>query len=200
MKTPQASKVAIGLRFLTVFIIVCVTVRSGFAATETTGPSWRPTYDAIMMCLNFLILAVILVKVGKKPLKNFFNSQRTTISEEIERLTEQKEKTRAELNEVEKLVAAGDEHIQTITKRLAQEGEAIKAKIIENAREQSEYMLAAAKKNINNQFLEARKAFRAELIELAINSATEKLTKEIGRNDHEKLVNQFLFDLAEPRY
>lgn len=199
MKTPQASKMTIGIFLLTVFCLVCVTVQTGFAAAEATGTSWRPTYDAIMMCVNFLILAFIIVKLGKNPLKNFFSSQRESISEEIDRLTREKEETQAALLDVERLVTAGDEHIQAIKKRLAEEGETIKNKIIENARQQSEYMLAAARKNIDNQFLEARKAFRAELIELAINSASEKLAGKIGSKDHEKLVNQFLFDLAETR-
>ena len=177
--------------------LIFMAARSAFAGEEAAGQNWRPTYDAIMMCVNFLILAFILVKLGKTPLKNFINSQRESISEEIERLTRQKEKTQAELYDVETLVTAGDEHIQAITKRLAEEGETIKNKIIENARQQSEYMLAAARKNIDNQFLEARKAFRAELIELAITSASKKLPEEIGSNDHEKLVNQFLLNLAQ---
>ncbi len=182
---------------ITALGLVCFTVQSAFAGNEGAGQSWRPTYDLIMMCVNFVILVLILVKLLKNPVKNFFTSQRETISEEINQLTQKKEATETELRRVEELVVAGDAHIQAIKTRLAEEGEKIKEKIIENAREQSEYMLEAAKKNINNQFIEARKAFRTELIELAINSASEKLVSEIGRNDHEKLVNQFLYDLAE---
>ena len=117
--------------------------------------------------------------------------------EKINRLEQEKEKTEAELHEVEKQVAAGDAHVQTIRKRLAEDGQAIKEKIIEHARAQSEFMLAGARKNINNQFLEARKSFQAELIEMAMSAASDKLVNEINDKDHEKLVNQFLYDLAE---
>ena len=181
---------------LTVFCLIFTAVES-MAGTEGPGQSWRPTYDNIMMCINFVILVLVLVKLLKNPVKNFFTNQRETISEEINRLTQQKQETETELRKVEDMVVDGDAHIQAIKTRLAEEGEAVKGKIIENARQQSEYMLEAAKKNINNQFLEARKAFRTELIELAVNSASEKLVGEIGSNDHEKLVNQFLYDLAE---
>lgn len=181
----------------TTFCLAFLISQPLFAGAEGAGRNWRPTYDAVMMCVNFVILVLILVKLLKNPIKNFFQSQRDSISQEIEHLTHQKEKTRAELDEVQKRVTAGDAHIQEVRKRLVEEGESIKEKIIENARQQSEYMLAAAQKNISNQFLEARKAFRTELIELAVSSASDKLVNEIENNDHKKLVNQFLYDLAE---
>jgi F-type H+-transporting ATPase subunit b len=197
METPQPLKNMLGLTIIVFFCVLCVTGPPAFANPDESGSGWRPTYDAIMMCVNFVILVLILVKLLKNPVSDFFKNQRQSITDEIDQLTQQKEKTEAELNEVEKLVAAGDAHIKVIRKKLAEDGEAIKAKIIENARQQSAYMLAAAKKNITNQFIEARQAFQAELIDLAMSSASEKLVNEIDNNDHETLVNQFLYDLEE---
>ena len=156
-------------------------------------------YDRIMLCVNFLILVFILVKLLKNPLKNFFKSQRQTIIDEIDRLEKEKAATEAALLEVENRVTAGDAQVQAIRKRLASEGETIKQKIIENAKQQSEYMLAAARKNINNHFLEAKKTFQAELIDMAINEASGKLSSAIDIKDHQRLINQFLSDLAVTR-
>lgn len=197
MKKPQLLKKTVWFTALTIFCVLCLTGQAALANPDESGGGWRPTYDSIMLCVNFAILAFIIVKFGKNPIKNFFSKQRQAIADEIDQLKQEKEKTEAALNDVEKLVTAGDAHIQTIRTRLAQDGLAIKEKIIETARQQSEYMLAAARKNINNQFLEARKAFQAELIDMAMAAASEKLTNEIDSNDHEKLVNQFLYDLTE---
>ncbi len=199
MKSSQLFRHIARVGIIGVYCLVCWDVLPALAAGEETGAGWRPTYDAVMMCINFIILVLILYKLLKNPLKNFFNDQRQAITDEISQLEQQKKKTEAELNEVEAQVTAGDARINTIKQKLAEDGETLKTKIIENAREQSEYMLAAAKKNINNQFHEARKAFRAELIELAMSSAEKKLTKEIDQTDHNKLVDEFLYDLAGNR-
>ena len=179
--------------------VLCLDGQLVFAAGEEAGGGWRPMYDRIMLCVNFLILVFILVKFLKNPLKNFFKNQRQTIIDEIDRLEKEKAATESALLDMENRVTAGDAQVQAIRKRLASEGETIKQKIIENAKQQSEYMMAAARKNINNHFLEAKKTFQAELIDLAINEASGKLSSAIDTKDHQRLINQFLSDLAVTR-
>ncbi len=199
MKKPQFLKNLTPLIIIVALCALCVTGQPAFAAQDESGGGWRPVYDAVMLCVNFAILVFILIKLLKNPLKEFFKTRRETIADEIGQLEQEKKKTEASLAEVEKLVAAGDAHIRTIKKKLEEEGERIKEKIIENSRQESEYMLTAARKKLNNQFLEARKKFQAELVEMAMSLASEKMVSQIDKNDHEKLVNQFLYDLEETR-
>lgn len=176
--------------------LICLTALPAFAGHDESGGGWRSTYDSIMLCINFGILVFIIIRLGKNPLRNFFNRQRQSIADRINDLKNTKKTTAAALEESESLVVAGDAHIQTIRKKLAEEGDAIKQKIIDQAKQQSEFMLANARRKMDTHFFEARKAFQAELVDMAMGVAAERLPREVDKNDQEKLVNQFLYDLA----
>ena len=51
------------------------------AAEETT--SWRSVFDLVMRWLNFGIIAFVLVKYSKTPIKNFLLSRREEVALEI---------------------------------------------------------------------------------------------------------------------
>ena len=54
-------------------------------AAEETGGGWRETYDMVLRWINFVILAVIIVKYARKPLKDFIFGQRKNLIRELER-------------------------------------------------------------------------------------------------------------------
>ena len=82
--------------------LICIHFLGGEAfATEPAG-NWRSIYDLILRWINFLILAFIIVKYGKKPLINFLQIRREETERNIKRVEEQKEKAQAEIDEIRK--------------------------------------------------------------------------------------------------
>ena len=59
-------------------------------ATETTN-DWRSTFDLVMRWVNFVIIAFVLVKFGRKPIKDFFSNRREKIDQQIKKYEQQKE-------------------------------------------------------------------------------------------------------------
>ncbi|MFP4445919.1 MAG: hypothetical protein ACLFPD_06690 [Desulfosudaceae bacterium] len=173
---------------------LCFFPAAALAAAEE-GAGWRPVYDHIMLFVNFGILVYVIVRFGKDPLRNFFHDRRTEVADEIERLTTEKEKSLAAFEDMQKRLAEGDRHLRTIKERIRSEGEKIKEKMVADARKQGEFLLEGARKKVNNQYVDARRAFRADLIEAAVNKAAERLPQEIREEDHRMLVSNFLQNL-----
>jgi len=62
--------------------LLCGLTQAVYAADD--GNSWRTTYDAVLVWVNFAIFAFILIKYARTPLKNFLHGQKADIEKHIE--------------------------------------------------------------------------------------------------------------------
>lgn len=166
---------------------------TGTAAGASEGAaSWRGTYDTIMLWVNFLILAFIIVKYGRRPLMTFLQNQKAEVSREIQDLETQKERITTQIEETFKALDESDERLKSIKDRIIRDGERKKEEIITDAQEQSRFILETSKRKIESQIVQARRAFRAELIDEAISMAMRRLPTEINEDDNRRLIEQYV--------
>lgn len=161
-----------------------------FAADITD--SWRPVFDLVMRWVNFGILAFLLIKFTRTPLRDFFQSRKKELSREIEKLENEKEKILQDINENLKALEESGVRFEKLKERIIAQGKINKQKIIEDAQQESRILLEGAKQKIENRFIEARNAFRSELIDSAIAIATDRLSKEMTSKDKKKWVDHFV--------
>ena len=176
-------------------VIVCALVAAPCAAAGETPGDWRPIYDLVMRWINFLILVFVIVKFGRAPLMNFLRSQENQIDTEIRELERTKESALEKVRETEAMLAASGERFEQLTQRILAQGERKKTAIIEGARQESRMMIADAKRKADNLFLTARERFRAELVDAAIDIATERLAVEMTDKDGQQMVQNYMASL-----
>jgi len=162
---------------------------TGFAAD---GKDWRPTYDLIMMWVNFAILVFVIVKFGKGPIMGFLRGQKETVAQEIEELEKQKESVKSRIQETEKALQESDATFEELKAKIIRQGELKKQEIIEQAHRQSEIMMENAKQKVGNQIVQAKRQFKEELIDLAVDLAEKKLALEITEEDNQRMMDQYL--------
>jgi len=175
-------------------IAVCVVLLLGSTdalAAETTD-DWRSTFDLVMRWLNFVIIAFVLVKFGRKPIKDFFSNRREEIDHQIKKYEQQKEAAEEKIQEANKVLKNSITRFENVKKRIVEDGEKRKQQIIEDARRESTILLAGARQRIENQIVEARNLIRSELIESAIALAEKRLPEEITAVDEQKLLYHFM--------
>ena len=161
-----------------------------FAAEKSS--SWRPTYDLILRWINFGIIVFVLNKYAKAPLMNFLRGQKEKLAKEIKKLEDKKENVAANIKETQKVIDVSEVRFAELKERIVQQGERKKQEIIESAQQQSKMMLKNAIRRIDSQFEQAKSAFRAELIDAAIELAMQRLPQEITDEDHDKCLDQYL--------
>ncbi|MGD2149684.1 MAG: ATP synthase F0 subunit B [Desulfobacterales bacterium] len=160
-------------------------------ASEGSG-GWRPIYDEILLWINFGIIAFVFVKYGKTPLMNFLRGQKEKVAKDIERVEQKKEEAVNRIKEIQKVLDEKDARFAIIKDRIVRQGERKKQEIVESAHQQSQMMLNDAKRRIDSQFVQAKSAFRAELIDAAIELAMQRLPLEITDEDNDKFLDQYL--------
>ncbi len=160
-------------------------------AAETTK-DWRPLFDLIMRWLNFAIIAFVLVKFGRKPIKDFLANRSEEIAYHIKKYEQQKEAAAEKVKEATKILNDSTDRFEQVKQRIIKDGETRKQQIIEKAQQESRMLLEGTQRKIQNQIVEARNLIRSELIDSAIALAEKRLPDEITSADEQKLIEHYM--------
>ena len=184
-------KTAIVCGYLATSLIVLHLV-SFEALAADSGGDWRPVFDLVMRWVNFLILAFLLIKFSKAPIKSFLESKKEEIASEIKELESAKDQIMLEIDENRKQIDNSKERLSRLKKTIIAQGEKNKLQIIEDAERESKILLESAEQKINNRIAEARETIKLELIDLAMALAIEKLPTKITEQDNQKFIDAFI--------
>jgi F-type H+-transporting ATPase subunit b len=166
-----------------------VHLTAGIALAADGG--WRPTYDLVMRWLNFLILAGVIVRYARQPVKTFLQGRSAEVRIEIDALEEQKAAAVAEVSALRKRLVDSEARMAEMKTRLLADGERRKAALIEQAELESAMMLKDAERKIDGLLHHAQRSLRSEIVDGAIEMAMERLPKEIRTEDHQRLMSDF---------
>jgi len=164
----------------------------GEASAADNSGNWRPVFDLVMRWLNFGIIVFILVKYARRPIKDFLLSRREEVAREIEKIEEKKEEANRNIQDAARMLDESEVRFARIKERLIQEGEIKKQQIIEDAQRESKILLKSTMKKIETQLLDAKRAFKSELVDAAMSLAMKRLPDEITTEDNQKFTNQFI--------
>ena len=164
--------------------------QEAFAADSSGG--WRHVFDLVMRWLNFAILAFVLIKFSRTPIKNFLQSRKEELARQIQTLEDEKNEALAKVNENLKTLEESNVRFESLKERIIGEGQKNKQKIIEDAHQESKILLESAKRKIENQIFEARNTLKVELVDSAIALAMERLPSQMTTDDNQKWIDNFL--------
>jgi len=161
------------------------------ALAASTG-SWRSAYDVVMMWVNFAILLGLLFKFLRKPLDQFLKSQQDAIQETLDRLENEKRRLKDEVQALQASLAARKEKTDDWHERTMQRARLERREIIESGRQEAERRLAKAHQLIEARHREARQTLRNEMVDAAIQIATQAFSKHMPPAIEETLTDHFL--------
>jgi len=173
------------------FAFTAVAVASG--AEEGGGSLWK---EYMWKIINFLILVVVLVKFGKKPLQDYLKQRTEIIAKTLQEAKEAKEAAQKALREVEGRLKAKDAEIEAIIAASKRSGEQERDQIIEDSTRLKEQILEQAKTNIDFEVKHAKEVIKAEAVEIAMELAEKKIKENITKDDQEKLLQDSLVKIG----
>jgi len=166
----------------------------GAAPAWAAGGEWRPVYDTVMMWINSAILFGIIYKFGRKPLMAFLRGQGDEVAKELQDVEDRRLAVARELADLKQMMEARDSQLADLKARMAEEGELSRKRIIEQAQAEAQRLLEEAGQRTGHQIEVARHQFRADLVDLAIRLATERLPSVITPEDSQRLVGEYIQD------
>jgi len=183
------------LHFYLTAVVFLVLLTAVEALGAENGSGWRESYDIVMKWINFAILIFLFIKFVKTPLMNFLHAHGNGLKKDITDLENEKKKAEAKSRETLELIERGEAHIEKIKEKIITQGKDERERIINEARKRSQYMLEETKKRVGTHIFQARREFRAELVDSAIALAMEKLPQEITEKDSQNFISGYFESL-----
>jgi len=177
--------------FILAVVIGILLLGTEASAADNSG-DWRPVFDLVMRWLNFGIIVFIIIKYARRPIKDFLLSRSEEVAREIEIVEEKKEAANKKIQDATRMLDESEVRFARVKERIIQEGETRKQKLIEDAQQESKVLLKSTMKKIESQLLDAKRAFKSELVDMAISLAMKRLPDEITTEDNQNFTNQFL--------
>lgn len=160
------------------------------------GLNWT---DFFLRLGNFVILLAILIKLLKKPMVGFFTKRREDIQSLLTELETKRREAEAKSAEYKTKLAVLEDETKKIVAELIAEGEAEKAKIIDAAHRQAEYLKEQAKLAIQQEIKAAKESLQEEIAELSVAEAERILRDKLFASDQERLIGEFMTRVVEAK-
>ena len=142
--------------------------------------------------MNFTVLLVALVYLLRKPISQALNARIDGIREQLDELESRKNTAEQELATYADKLAALEAEAQQIVDDYVKQGEAAKARILEEAEATAEKLEEQAKKNIAHEFKLARAQLQEEIVDKAMAKAEAMIKESVSADDQNKLVEEYL--------
>jgi F-type H+-transporting ATPase subunit b len=189
------------IRFLSAGLFLGVTFGAGiiWAATEAESHHGLNWTDFLLRVVNTAILVAVLYKLLKKPVSNYFKSRRENIQSLLEEMERSKEEAERKAAEYKAKLAILDQEAEKILQEYIAQGEREKAKILEAAERQANYIKQQARLAIQQEVEAAKKELREEVAELTVKAAEDILRQKMDMGDQERLIEEFIVRVVEAK-
>ena len=161
------------------------------AVAVASSPEWRPTYDLMMKYVNFTILAAVIYKYGREPIKNFLKQQKNDVVFKIEAFENENNRIIGEIQTAQMQAADNQQRLEKMKQRLIAQGENQKQRLIDQAHQQSAIMIAETEKKIEYQIVQAQAKLKRELADLAFQKALQQLPSIMTDSDKQRFVDTY---------
>ncbi|MCK5071189.1 MAG: ATPase [Desulfocapsa sp.] len=142
--------------------------------------------------MNFIVLLIILVKFGAKPIADGLGSRRKQIRDEIEDLEAKKVDAEKAYKEFSAKLEDVEKDVDTIVEKAVAQAEVEKVRIIEAAEKSADDIKRAAEMAIANEVTAAKRILKVEVTEQAAVMAEELIVKNLTSDDQVKIIEDYL--------
>jgi F-type H+-transporting ATPase subunit b len=146
----------------------------------------------------FFLFAVVLKKLGWKPLLDFVEERERNIKLAVEGAQKASAEAQALLIEQKQVLQEAGRQREDIVKRAVQDAEELRAQLMAEARAEVERLLQRAREQIQREKKLALEEIRSQVAELAVGAAAKIVSSSLTPDAQRKLVDEFLDSVPPP--
>jgi F-type H+-transporting ATPase subunit b len=147
--------------------------------------------------LTFLILIVVLGKFAWGPILQMLETREKTIADAIESAKRERLAAEAASAEMKAALEKARAESAEMIRRNQQEVAAAKQELMALAKKESDELLLAARKSINEEKRQALAELRAQTVDLAIEAASRLVQMNMDESKQKQLVEEYLSQLPK---
>ena len=159
------------------------------------GDKHRPAFIALLV--NFGLLVGLYYTLGKKPIAEGLKNRRITIGKDIEEARKMLAEAKERASKYQADLKNADADAATARAALVSAGKGEVERIISEASEKAERMKRDAVTLVEQERKQIHRDLLLETIDRSLEEATKTLEKSVTAEDHARLANDLLAELAK---
>lgn len=148
-------------------------------------------HTLILPALNLAILVGVLVYFTRAPFRAFVTGRHETLREEVQRVSTQLRDSQARFEEFTAKLKAIDAEVAALREQSRQDAEAMKARLLNDARRLSTVIVADARTSAESLYEELRIRLRSDLGQQIIDRAEQLLRERLTGDDRVRIRREF---------
>jgi F0F1-type ATP synthase membrane subunit b/b' len=157
--------------------------------------SKRPAYIGLLV--NFGILAALYYTLGKKPIVQGLKQRRANIGKAIDEAQAMLAEAQERANKYQADLKDADAHAETAKNALVVAGRREAERLLTETEERAERMKRDAERLVEQERKQLQQDLLVETVNLAVGQAQKLLEKTASPEDHVRLANELLAELAK---
>ncbi len=154
-------------------------------------------WSFLVQFLALVVLIVVFLIFGYKPVKKMLNKRQDHIEENIKEAEENNEISRRNIEESEQLILSSKREANQIISDAKEKAIEESNIIVTNAEEETKAMKKRAEEEIRQKEADSLDAIHKEMVDVALDASSELLKRNITSDDNKKLVKDFIDELNE---
>lgn len=171
-------------------------VAPAFAAAEEGqgghGDEISFAADWLPRLVNFAILAVFLVVVSRKPVRDFFNNRAAEIAKSLQDSRDARERAVAALAEMDRKVREIGAETNRLIDDARARGEQDRLQLLEEGRKVAADVQVQVKTAIDTELQKAKADLAVEASLLAVDLAESSVKDAIKKQDHDRILKEYI--------
>lgn len=168
------------------------------ASEEAKPDLMRPDPGVILWTLIiFAVLLVVLKKLAWRPILKMVRERESRVRESIDQANAAKTEGTRLLAEQKELAARNRDESAAFLKNAREEAERVGAELLAKARQVAEEQTERARRQIDEERLQAIASVRSEAIDIALAAAAHLLQKSLDRPSERALVESYIEQLPK---
>lgn len=167
-----------------------VLAASGAADGHHGNPA--PDLDLLLREFNFLIFAVLMFFLLRKPVKEFFAARASSIRHSVEGARRTHEQAVVQNEEIQTRLKNLERETSALIQKFKHEGELEKRRIVEQAHEMAEQIRADTARVAEMEVLKAKQELKDTVIILSRDLAEKSIRNELSDADDERLSQNYV--------
>lgn len=189
-------------------VVLCISLiacaAAGFAAESTEGAHHADNTarmkDFGWRVLNFAVLVAILWwAMAKAKVKKALSDRQDQIQRSLTEARQARDAAEQKLRAYSAKLEQASREMEELRASIIREGEQEQERIIASARLAAERIASQASLSAEQELLRARMELKAEAGRLAVELATAKLADVLTKNDHDRLVTEYIGKVGDLR-
>jgi len=177
--------------FLYVLLCLSFSISTAMCASGEGGTKGWISTDTFRV-MNFVVLAVALVFVLRKPLSQALSSRIKGIKAQLDDLEAQKAEAEKQLAEYNEKLAQLEKEAEKIIDDYVRQGNEAKARILKEAEASAEKLQVQARRNIEHEFGQAKLELQKEIFEKSLVKAEDIIRGKFRGEDQDRIVDEYL--------